>query len=473
MEETLFSQTFCGKNVLQKAQKNAVIFTYLANFVQSVSKNVKKTLFSHTFCGRSSKKHKKRCFSPILQALYKVSQKTWKNHCFLTFFAGRRAKSSEEAVFRIFCELCTKCLEKREKTLFSHTFCRTSCKKFKKRCFIVIFANFVQSVSKTWKNSVFLHFLRDVVLKAQKTCFFCFSPILQALYKVSQKTWKKHFFLTLFAGRRAKSSEEAVFRIFCELCTKCLEKREKTLFSHTFCGTSCKNLKKRCFSHFMRTLYKVSRKTWKTTVFSHFLQDFVQKAQKTLLFRLFCELCTKCLENVKKLFSHTFCGTSCKKLKNRCFFAIFANFVKSVSKNVKETLFSPTFCGTSCKNLKKRCFSHFTRTLYKLSLKTWKNTVFSHFLQDFVQKAQKTLLFRLFCELCTKCLENVKKLFSHTFCGTSCKKLKNRCFFAIFANFVKSVSKNVKETLFSPTFCGTSCKNLKKRCFSHFTRTLY
>ena len=133
-----------------------------------------KTLFSHTFCRTSCKKLKKCCFLfHFLRTLYEVSRKTWKKHCFLTLFAGHRAKSSKNAVFfRIFCERCTKCLEKREKTLFFHTFSRTSCKKLKKRCFFAFFANFVRSVS---------------------------------------KNEKKHCFLTLFAGHRAKSLKKRCF----------------------------------------------------------------------------------------------------------------------------------------------------------------------------------------------------------------------------------------------------------------------
>ena len=131
-----------------------------------------------------------------MRTLYKVSRKTWKNTVFSHFLMNVAQKAQKTLFFRIFCELCTKCLEKREKTLFSHTFWWTSRKKLKKQLF-------------------YPHFLRT-------------------LYKVSRKTWKKHCFLTLFDERRAKSSKNAVFRIFRELCTKCLEKREKTLFSHTF-----------------------------------------------------------------------------------------------------------------------------------------------------------------------------------------------------------------------------------------------
>ena len=88
------------------------------------------------------------------------------------------------------------------------------------------------------------------------------------------------------------------------------------------------------------TLYKVSRKTGKNTVFSHFSWDVMQNAQETLFFR------------------------------------IFANFVQCAPKNGKRTLFSHTFCGTSCKMLKKRRFSHFLRTLYKVLRKTGKEHCF-------------------------------------------------------------------------------------------------
>ena len=145
-----------------------------------------------------------------------------KKHCFLTLFGEHNAESSKNAVFR-----------KREKTLFCHTFWGTSRKKL--------------------KNAI-------------------------------------------------------VFRIFCELCTKCLEKREKTQFSHNFCWMSRKKLKNRCFSAYFAKLWtKCLSKTWINTVSSHFLGNVAQKAQKTL------------------------------------FFAFFANFVQSVSKNVKKHCFLTLF----------------------------------------------------------------------------------------------------------------------------------
>ena len=54
-----------------KSYKNAVFFAFFANFVQSVSKNVK-------------------------------------TQCFLTLFAERRAKTLKNAVIRIFCETMNK-----------------------------------------------------------------------------------------------------------------------------------------------------------------------------------------------------------------------------------------------------------------------------------------------------------------------------------------------------------------------------
>ena len=161
------------------------------------------------------------------------SRKTWKNtvfkHCFhlLRIVAH---KSQENAVFRILWEFRTKCLERREKTLFSNTFLQ----------------NFAQ--------------------KAQKMLFFrIFEKLCR--YKLSRRTWKN------------------------------------TFFSYIFLGMLRKKLKELCFSHFLRTLYKIARKTWKNTVFPHFLWDVAQKSQKTL------------------------------------FFTFFANFIQSVSKDVKNTVF--------------------------------------------------------------------------------------------------------------------------------------
>ena len=145
-----------------------------------------------------------------------------KKHCFLTLFGEHNAESSKNAVFR-----------KREKTVFCHTFWETSRKKLKKRHFFAFFANFVQSVSKNVKKTLFPHtFWGTSRKKLKKRCFSAF--FVNFVQSVS-KNVKKHCFLTVFGERRAKSSKNAVFRIFCELCSKCLEKREKTLFSHNFC----------------------------------------------------------------------------------------------------------------------------------------------------------------------------------------------------------------------------------------------
>ena len=101
--------------------------------------------------------------------------------------------------------------------------------------------------------------------------------------------------------------------------------------------------------------------------------------------------------------SVTFVQDEYFKLKKRCFFAFFANFVaiKCLEKREK-TLFSHTFCRTSCKKLKKLCFC-------------------------------------IFCELCTMCLEKHEKtLFSHTFCWMSILSKNNivnlQCL--LFADFL-------------------------------------
>ena len=144
---------------------------------------------------------------------------------------------------------------------------------------------------------------------------------------------KKHCFLTLFGEHNAESSKNAVFR-----------KREKTLFCHTFLGNCrAKNSKTPFFSHFLRTLYKVSRKAWKNTVFSQFLLNVAQKAKKPLLFRIFCVTLNKVSQQtwINTVSSH-FLGNVAQKAQ-KTFFAFFANFVKSVSKNVKKHCFLTLF----------------------------------------------------------------------------------------------------------------------------------
>ena len=308
-----FLTPFVGRRA--KSSKNAVISHFFANFLQSVSKNVKKTLFSHTFCGTSCKKLKKPSFFRIfLRTLYKVSRKTWKKHCFFILFVGRRAKSSKNPVFfRIFCELCTKCLEKREKPCFLTVFVGRRAKSSKKRSFSHFLRTLYKVTRKTWKNTVFSQFLRDVVLKAHKTLFFAFfANFLQSASKNVKIILSSHFF---------------------------------------FRGASCKKLKKPCYVAFLWNLYKVPRKTWKNTVFSHFLWDVVQKAQK--FFRIFCKLCTKCLKKREKtLFSHTFCGKSCKKHKKRCFSHFLQNLYKMSRKTLKKHCFLTFFVGRLAKSSK-------------------------------------------------------------------------------------------------------------------------
>ena len=207
-----------------------------------------------------------------------------KKHSFLTLFGERRIESSKNAVFRIYYELCTKCLEKCE----------------------------------------------------------------------------KHCFLTHFGEHHAKSSKNAVFSHICEHCKSVSKKnKKKTLFFYTLCGTSGKKLDKRRFSHFVLSLYKVSQKV-KNTVFSHNSRKLAQKVQKTLCFPIFCEFRKKCLEKREEtLFSHTFWGTSCKKLEKRCFFRIFCELCSKFLEKREKTLFSHHFCGTSRKKRRKRFFFDF------------------------------------------------------------------------------------------------------------------
>ena len=221
------------RNDAQKAQKTMFFAFFFSIFVQSVSKNVKKTLFEKH---RAKSSKNAVFFAFFANFVQSVSKNVKKKHCFLTLFEKHRAKSSKKrCLFRIFRELCTKCLEKREKhcfhtlsaeltaksskkrclftffaifvqsfskkvkkkTQFSHTFCGTSLKTCQKNA---VFSNFVQSVSKIEKNTVFLTFFLERREKARKNAV-C-SHFLQSLYKVSRKKVKKHCFLTLFEERR-------------------------------------------------------------------------------------------------------------------------------------------------------------------------------------------------------------------------------------------------------------------------------
>ena len=168
---------------MQKAQKT-LFFAFFANFVQSASKNIEKTLFSHTFCGTSRNKFEERCFFAFLANFVQSVLKNRKKHCFLTLFVSLCTKFAKNEKKQRF--LSTKCLEKREKTLFSHTFCATSCKKLKKRCFFAFFANFVQSAPNNVKKHCFLSLFVRSRAKSLKNAVF--SHFLRTLYKVSRKT---------------------------------------------------------------------------------------------------------------------------------------------------------------------------------------------------------------------------------------------------------------------------------------------
>ena len=130
------------------------------------------------------------------------------------------------------------------------------------------------------------------------------------------------------------------------------------------------------------------------TNFSLFAR-LVQKARKTVFFEFFTNFLQSVLKKMKKrCFLTLFAGHWARSSKNS-FFAFFANFLQSVLKNAKKRYFLTLFAGHRAESSKNAVVSHILRTLYKVSRKTWKNTVFSHFLQDIVQKAQKTLFFCL------------------------------------------------------------------------------
>ena len=267
---------------------------------------------------------------------------------------------------------------------------------------------------KTWKKHSFLTLLENVVQKGQKKLFFAFFGKLWT--KCLRKRENTLFSNTFWKTSRKKLKKNA---IFCEFCTKCLEKREKTLFSHTFRGTSRKKLKKRCFSHFLRILFKLSRNTWKNTVFSQFLLNVAQKAQKPLFFAFFAKLWANLSvsDNVKKhCFLTLFGERRAKSSKNDIFSRFLRTLYKVSRKTLKKTLFSHTFWGTSRKKLKKRCFSAFFANFVQSASKNVKNTVFSHLLLNVTQKAQKTLFFSHFLRiLCKASRKTWKTLFSHTF----------------------------------------------------------
>ena len=172
------------------------------------------------------------------------------------------------------------------------------------------------------------------------------------------------------------------------------------------------------------------------------------------------------------------CGTSCKKLKKRCFFAFMRTLYKMSRKTRKNYMLSNTFCGTSCKtSSKKRCFFvffFFANFVQNVSKNVKKTHVVSHFLWDVVQKAIKKRCFSHFLQkLWTKCLEKREKTqFYWHFLWERCAKSSENtvCFFAFFANFVQSVTWKTwkKITVISHFLWERRCKKLKKRMFFAF-----
>ena len=100
--------TFCG---LSRTNLKKTLFSaFYENFVQSVSKDVKKHCFLTLFCRTSRKKLKKCCFSAFLKNFVGTNclEEHEKTLFSLIFFSECCEKSSKNSVFRIFCELCTK-----------------------------------------------------------------------------------------------------------------------------------------------------------------------------------------------------------------------------------------------------------------------------------------------------------------------------------------------------------------------------
>ena len=169
-----------------------------------------------------------------------MSRNTWKKTLFSHFFCGTSCKKLKinAVFFCIFCELCTKCLEKREKNCFLERFVEHR-EKVQKCSLFTFYAIFVQIVSKNVKKHCFLNLLWNVTKKLKKHCFF---RIFSKFYhKASRKTWK-------------------------------------TLFSKTFSGRSRKKFKKTLFFAFLANFLRMSRKMWKT-VSPHFLRNVAKKAQ--------------------------------------------------------------------------------------------------------------------------------------------------------------------------------------------------
>ena len=163
--KTLFFHTFSERHA---NNSKIAVFRILWELCTEGLENVKNTVLCTLFEEHRIQTAQKCCFFAFT--------KEAKKHCFLTLFAESRAKRSRNAFFLHFMRTLYKVTRKTWKTLFLILFCGTSCRKLK-NVFLQFMRTLYKVSRKTWKNTVFSLFLRNVVQKAQKSCFLAFYAI--------------------------------------------------------------------------------------------------------------------------------------------------------------------------------------------------------------------------------------------------------------------------------------------------------
>ena len=186
--KTLIFHTF-RETSCKKAQKRC--FFALLRILYKVSRKTwKNTVF--TFCGLSRTNLKKTLFFAFYENFVQSVSKDVKRHCFLTLICRTSRKNLKKMLFfRIFEKLCKYKLSRRtwKNTFFSHIFLGMSRKKHKELCFSHFLRTLYKIARITWKNTVFPHFLWDVAQKSQKTLFFTFfANFIQSVAKDVKNT---------------------------------------------------------------------------------------------------------------------------------------------------------------------------------------------------------------------------------------------------------------------------------------------
>ena len=250
--------------------------TFFELFARCSAKSVRKQYFFHVFWNTLYKVRKKCWKTAFFELFLRRSAKSVRKQCFIHFFLRRSAKSVRKQCFffTIFETLCTKFAKK--SVFFARRFAKSVSvlSRFSRQ--------FVQSLQKISKNSVFWTFYATFRQKCKKTVFF--HVFRDTLYKVRDKSLKTEFFLRDVMQR---VWENNVLSPFSRHFVQSSQKMRKI---SVFCATLCKKCEKTVFfSRFLRHFVQSSQKKWKNSVF--FARRYAKSMTKQCSFTFFKTLC--------------------------------------------------------------------------------------------------------------------------------------------------------------------------------------